>query len=153
MKYLIQWARWLVPSEDRAFEGKLEGRVTPAERAERYAEVARLRKNWKPCPEAWSQLQDLEQFIEHRIRVQFWDPIMYMLEDEGPYPLHADCQGIALLRQEQFLQAYLMLARIEILPTSRGCSPERFLERKSELECTLAPIAEVLEVETFTERL
>ena len=63
MKYLIQWARWRVPSEDRAFEGKLEGRITPAERVERYAEVARLRKNWKPCPEAWSQIQDLEPFI------------------------------------------------------------------------------------------
>jgi len=71
---------------------------------------------------------------------------MFLLEDEGPYPVLADCQGIALTRREGFLQAYLILDRIEERPNLSGYSPGRFLERENKLGLTLAPIAELAEI-------
>jgi hypothetical protein len=75
---------------------------------------------------------------------------MFMLEDEGPYPVVADCRGIALLRHEKFLQPYLILDRIEELANSSGYSPATFLDSKKELGFTLAPIAELLELATVS---
>jgi hypothetical protein len=147
MTYTINTAHWRVPSEERAFDGWLEGSPTPAERTAILVEVAGRRENWTPNSEAWSQLRDVEHFIGQRVRIQFWDPIMFLLEDEGPYPVLADCQGIVLRRRERFLQAYLILDRVEELPNSSGYSPASFLERDGKLGCTLAPIAEVLEIE------
>jgi hypothetical protein len=131
MKYKIEIAHWRVPSEERAFDGWLEGSPTPDQRTARLAEVARRRENWTPNSEAWSQLRDLERFIGQRVCMQFWDPIMFLLEEEGPYPMLADCQGIILLRREQFLQAYLILDRIEDRPNEFGYSPARFLTEES----------------------
>jgi hypothetical protein len=147
VKYTIGTAHWRVPSEERAFEGWVEGIPTPDQRTAMLADVARRRENWRPNSEAWSQLQDLECFIGQRVCIQFWDPIIFMLEDEGPYPVLADCQGIALFRREQFLQAYLILERIEELPSAAGSSPAKFLQRDNKLGCALAPIAELYEIE------
>lgn len=146
MRYTINTAHWRVPSEARAFEGWLEGRPSPVQRAAILAEVARQRETWVPSDEAWIQLRDLEQFIDRRVRIQFWDPIMLMLEDEGPYPVLADCRGIALLRQEKFLQAYLILDRIEEVTNSLGYPPASFLDSNKEPPFTLAPISELLEI-------
>jgi hypothetical protein len=150
MKYAIQTAHWRVPSEARAFDGWLEGNPTQEQRIAVLAEVARQRENWIPSSEAWSQVRDLERFIGQRVRIQFWDPIMFLLEEEGPYPMLADCRGIALLRHLRFLQAYLILDCIEELPNSSGYSPAGFLVSKKERSLTLAPIAELAEVATVT---
>ena len=50
-----------------------------------------------------------------------------------------------VIRREGFLQAYLILDRIEECPNVSGYSPKEFL--KNNLGCTLAPIAEVAEIE------
>ena len=123
MKYVVETAYWRVPNEARAFENWLVGRPTPDERAAVLAEVRRERENWMPSTEAWNELQDLEPFVGQRVRIRVLDPILHMLEDEGPWPILADCRGIALLRHEGFLQAYLILDRIEEVPTApRGLS-------------------------------
>ena len=145
MKYTIQTAHWRVPSEDRALDGWLEGSPTPEQHAALIAEVARERENWKPNAQAWGQLRDLEDFIGQRVRIQFWDPIMLLLDDEGPNPMVADCRGIAILRDENFLQAYLILDSIEEGPNLSGYS-SRYLKRQSDAGLTLAPIAEVAEI-------
>jgi hypothetical protein len=88
------------------------------------------------------------RFIGQRVCIQFWDPIMFLLEDEGPYPMLVDCRGIALLRHEGLLQAYLILNRIEELPNSSGYSPATFLDSKKQLGFALAPIAELAELAT-----
>jgi hypothetical protein len=146
MKYTIKTAHWRVPSEDRAFDGWLEGRPTPDERTAVLTSVARERENWAPNSEAWGQLRELERFVGQRVCIQFWDPIMLLLEEEGPYPMLADCQGMALIRREGYLQAYLILDRIEECPNESGYSPAKFLERENKLGCTLAPIAELAEI-------
>ena len=71
---------------------------------------------------------------------------MLLLPDEGPYPVLANFEGIAVLRPERFLQAYLILDRVQVHPTTRGYSPEKFFERQDKLGCWLAPIAELLEI-------
>lgn len=146
MRYTIETAHWRVPSKARAFDGWLEGSPTPDQRTAILAAVARERENWTPNSEAWSQLRDLERFIGQRVRIQFWDKIMFLLEEEGPYPVLAHCEGIALLRPDRFLQAYLILDGIEELPSSLGHSTARFLERANEFGFTLAPIAELAEI-------
>ncbi len=148
MKYAIQTAHWRVPSQARAFDGWLEGRPTPEQRAAVLAEIARKRETWVPNGEAWNQLRHLERFIGQRVRIQFWDPIMFLLEDEGPYPMLADCRGIALLRHEGFLQAYLILNGVEELPNSSGYSPATFVDVTKEPGFTLAPIAQLAELAT-----
>lgn len=147
MKYTIKTAHWRVPSEARAFDGWLEGRPTADQRTAILTAVARERENWAPNSEAWGQLQELERFVGKRVCIQFWDPNVLLLDDEGPYPMLADCQAIALIRREGFLQAYLMLDRIEECPDVSGYSPAKFLERQDKLGCSLAPIAEVAEIE------
>jgi hypothetical protein len=145
-KYTIQTAHWRVPSQARAFDGWLEGSPTAEQRAARLAEVRHERETWAPSGEAWAQLRDLECFVSQRVRIQFWDPIMLLLEDEGPYPLLANCRGIALLRHEGFLQPYFILDHTEELPNSSGYSPASFLDTKKEPGLTLAPVAELLEI-------
>jgi hypothetical protein len=115
---------------------------TPDQRAAVLAEVARKRVSWAPSKEAWSQLRDLVQFIDRRVRLQFWDNIMYLLENEGPYPMLSDCRGIVLLRQAR-------LDRIEELPNSSGYSPAKFLHSEKMSGLTLGPIAELLEIATI----
>ena len=145
-QYMIKPARWRVPSEERAFDGWLEGAPSAEQRAAILAEVRRERENWVPSEEAWGQLRELERFIGRRARIQFWDPIMFLLEDEGPYPILADCRGITLLRPERFLQAYLVLDHIEQLPNSLGYPPDKFINTKLAPGWKLAPIAELLEI-------
>jgi hypothetical protein len=147
VKYTIKTAHWRVPSEGRAFDGWLEGRPTADQRTTILSAVARERENWAPNSEAWGQLRELERFVGQRVCIQFWDPIVLLLDDEGPCPMLADCQGIALIRREGFLQAYLMLDRIEECPDVPGYLPAKFLEQEDTLGCTLAPIAEVAEIE------
>ena len=113
MRYRLESAHWRIPSEARAFDGWLEGAPTPDQRAAILDEVARKRETWAPSKEAWSQFRDLEHFVEQHVRIQFWDRIMFLLEDEGPHPMLANCKGIIVLRQEGFLQAYLILDQIE----------------------------------------
>jgi len=72
---------------------------------------------------------------------------MFLIVEDGPYLILADCQGIALLRREEFLQAYLILDRIEEYPTVEGYSPAKILESENKLNCTLAPIAEMYEID------
>ncbi len=146
MKFEI--AHWRIPSEARAFDSWVEGTPTPDQRAAILADVARKRETWAPSKEAWSQLRDLEHFVGQRVRIQFWDRIMFLLEDEGPYPMLADCKGVALFRQEGFLQAYLILDQVEELPDQSGYSPTKFLDTKAVAGFTLAPIAELFEITT-----
>jgi hypothetical protein len=147
MKFTVGAAHWRVPSETRAFDGQLEGTPTQRERARRLAEVRRERKIWKPKPEAWDQLQALGEFSGRRVQVEFWDPIMYVLEDEGPCPLVADCRGIAVVRDDEFLQAYLILDGVVELPNNSGYSPVGFLRQRNEIGFPLAPISELFQIE------
>jgi hypothetical protein len=78
---------------------------------------------------------------------------MYLIEDEGPCPILTDCRGVILLNQEGFLQAYLMLDKVQALPDSFGDAPTRILDTKKVPGLVLAPIAELFEITRVIECL
>ena len=143
----IHQAHWRVPSEERAFEEWLEGAPTPAQRETRLAEVRAERDAWVPSRAAHEQLHELQAFVGKRVRVQFWDPIMAMLDDEGPFPLVADCRDIATMVEGGFKQAYLLLDNIVEQPDGYGYSPARFLKRYPDTHLARAPISELFEID------
>jgi hypothetical protein len=139
---------WWVPSEGRAFEGWLEGRPTEAQRTATIARARQQRAAWKPNAQAWDQLVQLQAFVGLRVRIQFWNPVMFMLnEDEWPHPVEADCEGVVTLVEEGFLQPFLLL-RDPVEIKTGGCSGLSYLVERAEITCKLAPVAEIYEIET-----
>src|SRR4051812_7324631 len=100
----FQTMPWRIPGPERATEGWVEGRPTVQQLVDVRAAAGRARETWKPSNEAWQQLVVLHEFIGKHVRLQFWNPIMIMLEDEGPYPLTCDCRGIVTLLHDGFPQ-------------------------------------------------
>ena len=39
------------------------------------------RKVWKPDAQAWDQLFQLQRLVDQRVRIQFWNPVMYLLNE------------------------------------------------------------------------
>ena len=44
-------------------------------------------------------VEKLKAFVGTRVGIQFWDSIMFMLDDEGPFPLEGDCKDVVLLQE------------------------------------------------------
>jgi hypothetical protein len=58
------------------------------------------RKNWRPGSAAWDQLLEVQQFIGRHVRIQFWNPVMYLLnEHEWPHPVVAKCSGVITMNE------------------------------------------------------
>jgi hypothetical protein len=93
-KITFSRAHWRIPSVERAFDGILEGKPTEREQEKIIEKVQQDRAEWSPSKEAWEQFEDVKKIIDHEIVVQMWDPIMFMLDDEGPYPMKALCTGL-----------------------------------------------------------
>ena len=138
---------WRVPSERRAFDGILEGNPSQEERQQIIAEAKAARAAWKPSPEGWAMVEQLRAFSGFKVRIQFWDSIMWMLEEEGPYPAEAYCHGVTLLTDcDGFLQAYLMVEGVKELPNEDGYSPEGYFQQRADCEFFLAPVANIYTV-------
>jgi hypothetical protein len=148
MRLTIQTRFWEVPSRERAFHGVIEGRPTEEQRRQVYEKVARERAEWEPTNHAWQQLRQLQDFVGRSVIIQFWHPIMFMLEDEGPFPLKADCRGIALAHEDGFLQPYLMLEDLSEVRTPGGCGSLGYLKRINGVAMECAPVADLYEIET-----
>jgi hypothetical protein len=139
---------WWVPSEGRAFEGWLEGRPTEAQREDAVARARRQRAAWKPNAQAWDQLIQLQTFAGRRVRIQFWDAsTMYLLnEDEWPHPVEGHCDSVVTLIDQGHLQAFLVLRDPAEVKTG-GSSGLAYLVERATINCKLAPVAEIYEVE------
>jgi hypothetical protein len=139
---------WWVPSEGRAFEGWLEGRPTAAQREDAVARARQQRANWKPNAQAWDQLIQLQTLVGRRVRIQFWDPLtMHTLaEDEWPHAVEGNCEGVATLIDDGYLQAFLVL-RDPVEAKTGGSSGLAYLVERATINCKLAPVAEIYEVE------
>lgn len=137
---------WRVPSVERAFSGILEGNPSEEERVAIIAKAAADRAAWKPTPEAWGMVEQLKEFSGFKIRIQFWDSCMWLLEEEGPFPAEAHCHGVTLLNDGEFLQAYLMVSGVKELPNSDGYSPEAYFQQRADCEYLLASFANLYEV-------
>ena len=144
-KLIISTNHWKVPSEETALDGVVEGRPTEQQVAEARAQARQERAVWKPNQEALDLVEKLKTFIGFRVSVQFWDSIMFMLDDEGPYPLEGDCMGVVVEPRDGFPQAYLVMSNVLEIPTSHGFSSLPYLESPDN-NGGLAPVAHISSV-------
>ena len=145
-KVTLQTREWCVPSVERAFEGWIEGKPSSGDERRMVTETMGARAAWKPSREGMLQVEQLKAFVGTRVGIQFWDSIMFMLDDEGPFPLEADCKDIVLLQDGEFMQAYLVVENTREVPTSNGYSPMGYLTTRSDVEGLLAPLADLYEI-------
>lgn len=151
LKLTFDRRAWRVPSEDRALERWLEGRLTEAQRDAAVARAKHERTTWTPDADAWDQMLQLQQFVGQQVRVHFWDTVMYLLDDDDwPRPVEARCEGIITLIDDGHLQPFLLLADPAEVNTG-GSSGLGYLVEHRAINCTLAPVAEVYEVEAVAE--
>ena len=76
---------------------------------------------------------------------------MQMLnEDEWPTRVDARCEGTITLMNDGFLQAYLVL-RDAVNSETGDPSESPYLVKRSAINCTLAPLAEICEVEAIAD--
>ena len=138
---------WCVPSEERAFEGWLEGCPTEPQRQAVLARNRERRANWKPDAQATAQLVQLQSFVGHRVRIQFFDPgTMWLLaEDEWPHPIEACCDGVVTLLDGGHLQAFLLLRDVMEVRMG-GCSGLSYLTERSLVSGHLAAVADLYEI-------
>ena len=71
---------------------------------------------------------------------------MYMLEDEGPFPLEGDCKDVLVLQQGEFLQAFMVLNNVRAIPTPEGFRPMSYLTTVHGIHGQLASLSDVYEV-------
>lgn len=118
---------WLVPNEDTANEGWIEGRPTEEMKRKAVEEARARRAQWKPSPEGWQLVEQLAYLVGSRIRIQFWSPVMFMLEEEGPFPVEADLIHVAIGTEDGFPQAYMRLNNVTEIPTPDGCTASGYM--------------------------
>ena len=143
---------WRVPSVERAFSGILEGNPSESEKHQMIREAKAARSAWKPSDEGMEQVKQLRAFEGCRVKIQFWDSCMWLIEQEGPYPVEAYCNGITLLNDDGFLQAYLMVTDVKELPNKDGYSPSAYFIKRADCEYLLAPFADLYQVSKVTGR-
>lgn len=145
-KITIITNHWKVPSPERVLDGWLEGRPTEEELNRARKEALEARAVWKPSEEGMRLVEQLKAFIGTRVKIQFWDSIMLMLEDEGPYPLEGVCRDVLLSQQGEFLQAYIALDNVKEIRTTDGYSSLGYLVTLGNIPGQLAPLSAIYEV-------
>lgn len=143
----ITYQPWVIPTVRRVLEGYLEGMPTASRLREIEEDVRAKRAGWKPGKEAYELLDRLRAFVGHRVRIQFWDPIMHHDSlDEAPFPLEADCLDVVELDDGEFPQAYVVVANQGEIVTPGGFSSHKRLVVRADVPHALAPVAELYEV-------
>ncbi len=137
---------WRVPSVERAFEGWLEGAPTPEERLQVIAKAVADRAAWVPSVEALELVEQLKGFINFMVQIQFWDSSMWLLPQEGPFPLNATLNGVTVLQVDGFPQAFLELSDPAEQSNLDGYSPMSYLQKRSESDFALAPLADLYSI-------
>ena len=137
---------WRVPSVERAFNGFLEGRLLEKRRQQIIAEAKAAREAWTPSDEGMQLVEQLKEFVGFRIRIQFWDSIMWILEEEGPYPIEVNCVGVMFLKEEGFLQAFIEVSDPQEFKNDDGYSPSAYFQKREGSVFDLASVADIYSV-------
>ena len=145
-KITISTNHWYVPSPEHALDGWFEG--NPSEKMIRQAQAKAMkeRATWKPSVEGLQLVEQLKAFIGTRVQIQFWISIMSMCDEEGPFPLEGDCKDVLLMQQGGFLQAFMALDNLRVIPKPEGFTPMGFLTTVDGIYGQLASLADVYEV-------
>ena len=146
-KITFDRAYWRIPSVEHAFDGFLEGKPTDKQKKEIIEKAQQDRADWSPSKEALAQFEEVKQIICREIVVQMWDPIMFMLEDEGPYPMQALCTGLHLISNEDGKsQAYISLKDFKCIRTTDGYDGSSRLLNSSCVGESLMSLADIYEI-------
>lgn len=145
-KITISTNPWSVPDPAHALDGWLEGGATKREIRQARAAEQKAREAWKPSDEGLRLVDQLKAFMGTRVQIQFWDAVMFVLEEEGPFPLEGDCKDVILMQRDQFLQAFIVLDNIREIPKPEGSSPSGYLTTVDGIQGQLASLANVYEV-------
>jgi hypothetical protein len=137
---------WRIPTVERAFETVLEGCPTDEQREKIIEGTVAARAAWKPCSEGMALVDQLKALVGLRINVQMWDSIMFVLDNEAPFPFACDLMGVILLMDGEHPQAYLEVTDVVEQRTRDGYSPQGFFVDRSESEFQLVPLSALYEV-------
>ena len=137
---------WRIPSPERAFDGWLEGRPTGEQRHLIIEAAKAARQSWKPSPEAHAQVEQLKSFIGSRVNIQLWDPCMWLLDSDGPFPFFANCIDVKILQDGEFPQAYLLLENVIEIPNADGYSPDPYFQQRADCNYLHASVADLYQV-------
>lgn len=137
---------WRVPSVETAFSGWLEGAPTESEKLQVIAKTEAARAAWSPSAEGMELVEKLKSFVGYRVQIQFWDSCMYLLEEEGPYPLNATVKGVVLLMDAGFQQAFLQVSDAVEQPNLDGYSPMSYLIQRPESEFLFASLSDLYSI-------
>ncbi len=133
--------QWRVPSIETAFDNWLEGVPTPSQRASILADVAVKRAAWKPSVEGMQQLEQLQEFIGGRVRIQLWDSCMFLLPDEGPFPIKGKLVGVVMKDVDGYPQPFLQLLAMTVQANDSGYAPDGYITHEDGL--SLVPVADL----------
>ena len=140
-------AYWKIPSAKSAFDGYLEGAPTAEEKKQIIDKAIREQKSWEPSKEAWDQFNKAKDAIGNEVEVQLWDPIMSLCDDEGPYPILAQCNGSTLISNEECKQqAYLILENVRNQKTPHGYDGISLLRDAGGEGVFLLPLASIYSI-------
>lgn len=145
-KITIRKNPWHVPSVEEAMNGWLEGGASESEICDARAKEQQARAVWKPNDEGMRLVDQIKDFIGTRVQIQFWDSNMIMCEEEGPFPLEGDCNDVLVLKHGEFIQAFILLDKVRVIPTPDGCTPLGCLIAVDGISGQLAPLADVYEI-------
>ena len=134
---------WRMPSEERAFEGMIAGRPTKTQRADRLRQVRAAREAWKPSADAMALVDRMRTMVGKRICMQIWDPIMELLEDEGPFPIAGICMEVTVREEGGFPQAFISLSETSERITLHGYAALARFSDQSSPGCVAIPVAEI----------
>lgn len=146
MKTTFNTNPWSVPSVQHCFDGVILGRPSQEERQKLIEDTIKARSVWKPSTEALSLFEQLKYYIGRRVYIEFWDPIMYMLDDEGPFPIEANCVDLIILEKETFHQAYLVINEIHVISKPLGYAPKGYLTDQENTKNKLASVSDLYEI-------
>ncbi len=141
---------WRVPSEANAFDGWIEGAPTDEMRRRVLDNIREARSAWKPSEEGLALFEQIKAWTGSYVRIQLWSPIMFMLDDEGPFPIQARLTGMTMQEDEGFLQAYMLLSEVRELPTMNGCTAMGFLKNLISGNCGVS-LADLYQIEKLAE--
>lgn len=138
---------WRIPTVESAFDGIFEGVLTDEEKKQKIEQVLQEREKWEPSQKAWAQLEEVKTAIGKEVEVQIWDPIIFILEEEGPSPILAKCTGVTLISNEEGKQqAYLTLESVRSKSTPMGYDGRSKLKDGGEKGTFMLPLADIYSI-------
>lgn len=145
-RIILRGNPWRMPSEERAFEGMIAGRPTKMQRVDRLRQVRAARETWKPSAEAIALVDHIRTMVGRRICIQIRDPIMELLEDEGPFPIAGICIEVTVREDGGFPQAFIGLSETSERVSLHGYAALGKFSVQSSPGNVSIPLAEIIAI-------